>query len=67
MARFTRMTPESVAALRRPYPSDLTDEQWALLQPRLAQPPGPGQPTKVDLREVVNTLLYMKQTGCQWR
>jgi len=67
MARFTRMTIEPVAAQRRPYPSDLTDEQWALLEPLLTKPPGPGQPTKVDLREAVNTLPYMKQTGCQRR
>ena len=67
MARFTRMRMESVAAQRRPYPSDLTDEQWALLKPLLTKPPGPGQPPTVELREVVNTLLYMKQTGCQWR
>jgi putative transposase len=51
---------------RKPYPSDLTDEQWQLLQPLLKAEAGPGRPTEVDLREVLNTLLYMKQTGCQW-
>jgi transposase len=56
-----------VGERRRPYPSDLTDEQWALLQPLLTKASGPGQPPNVDLREVVNTLLYLKPMGCQWR
>jgi transposase len=67
MARVRRRTLESVVAPRRPYPSDLTDEQWARWHPLLTKPPGPGQPTTVDLRDVVNTHLYMKQPGCQWR
>src|SRR5687768_56621 len=52
---------------RKPYPSDLTDEQWALIEPLL--PPGKprGAPRQVDLREVMNTLLYISRTGCQWR
>src|SRR5437868_4398863 len=50
---------------RKPYPSDLTDAQWALLEPLLpAQPPGPGRPREVDLREVVNGILYVLRTGC---
>jgi transposase len=67
MARFGRMTMESAAAPRRPYPSDLSAEHWALLNPLLTKPPGPGQPPQVDLREVMNTLRYLKPTGCQWR
>lgn len=42
---------------REPYPSDLTDEQWAFLEPLLpASKPG-GRPRTVDLREVINTIL----------
>jgi putative transposase len=67
MATFTRLIREPVEQRRAPYPSDLTDEQWGLIQPLLPPNTGSGQPTLVDLREVVNTLLYMKQTGCQWR
>jgi putative transposase len=54
---------------RRAYPSDLTDAQWAVLEPRLREfaADGPGRPPTVDLREVVNALLYIKQTGCPWR
>lgn len=52
---------------RKPYPTDLTDEQWAVLAPELERPAGPGRPTSVDLREIVNALLYQARTGCQWR
>ena len=55
------------AMARKPYPSDLTDEQWARIQPLLPPNTGSGQHTVVDLRDIVNALLYMKQTGCQWR
>ncbi len=49
------------------YPSDLTDEEWALIA-SLIPPgkPGGGKRT-VDLREVVNGLMYILSTGCQWR
>ena len=52
---------------RASYPSDLTDEQWAYLEPLLQRGEGPGRPGTVDLREVVNALVYMDRTGCQWR
>ena len=52
---------------RLKYPSDLTDEQWELLQPLVPKNTGTGRPTTVDLREIVNALLYIKQTGCPWR
>ena len=52
---------------RKPYPTDLTDEQWAVLAPQLQRPLGPGRPPTVELREVVNALLYQARTGCQWR
>jgi putative transposase len=52
---------------RAGYPSDLTDEQWAVLEPLVHRAGGPGRPATVDLREVVNALLDMDRTGCQWR
>ena len=67
MAIFTRLVLAPPAAHRPAYPSDLTDAQWELVQPWLPENHGSGQPTVVELREVVNALLYMKQTGCQWR
>jgi len=52
------------------YPTDVTDEQWALLQSLLPerkwQPGGPGRPP-CDLRCVINGIVYLNKTGCQWR
>lgn len=54
----------------RTSPTDLTEAQWQLLQPLLPKPKwrpgGPGRPP-VDRRRVVNALLYVNKTGCQWR
>src|SRR5262245_38867212 len=52
---------------RKPYPTDLTDDQWAVLEPHLQRPVGPGRPASLYLREIVNALLYQARTGCQWR
>ena len=54
---------------RKAYPTDLTDEQWALVEPILLAFEDrirPGPERTVDLREVTNTLLYQNRTGCQW-
>jgi len=48
------------------YPSDLTDAQWKLIQPLLPVYPG-GRPRKTNLRDVVDAILYLLRTGCQWR
>jgi putative transposase len=52
--------------MRKPYPTDLTDEQWQGLQPLLPAAKQGGRPRKVDLREVLNTLFYQNRSGCQW-
>ena len=52
---------------RKPYPSDLTDAQWARLEPLLPPAPGGGRPRTIDLREVVNAILYRLHNGCAWR
>jgi putative transposase len=52
--------------MRKAYPSDLTDEQWAVLQPLIPPAKHGGRPRTVDLREVINTLLYQARAGCQW-
>ena len=49
------------------YPSDLTDEQWALLEPVFNRPGKRGRKHADDLRTVVDAMLYIAQTGCQWR
>jgi transposase len=49
------------------YPSDLTDEEWQLVEPLIPPgKPGGGKRT-VNIREVVNGLMYVLSTGCQWR
>jgi putative transposase len=55
---------------RKPYPSDLTDQQWALIEPLLPRPSRrrrPGRPRKTHLREIVNALFYHAREGCTWR
>jgi putative transposase len=52
---------------RKSYPTDLSDEQWEALE-RLVPAPKPGpQPLKHARREIVNAILYVDRTGCQWR
>ena len=48
------------------YPSDVIDEQWALIELHLPVYPG-GRPRKTDLRDVVDAVFYILRTGCQWR
>jgi putative transposase len=52
---------------RKAYRADLTSEQWKLLKPMLPPPAKRGRKRKVDLREVLNAILYLLHTGCQWR
>ena len=52
---------------RTPYPSDLTDEQWALIEPHVPPERPGGRHREADMREVVNAVLYLNRTGCQWR
>ena len=52
---------------RPAYPSDLTDEQWAILGPLIPPTPKNGRPREADMREVMNAILYLLRTGCPWR
>jgi transposase len=49
------------------YASDVTDREWAVILPLLPPAKPLGRPRSTDLREVVNALLYMMRSGCQWR
>src|SRR3954462_5149121 len=49
------------------YPSDLTDAEWALVEPLIPPARRGGRRRTVDVREVLNGLLYILATGCQWR
>jgi putative transposase len=51
--------------MRKPYPSDLTDAQWSVIEP-LIPVHTVGRPRKVEIREVVNALFYLNRSGCQW-
>jgi putative transposase len=52
--------------MRTPYKTDLTDDQWTILKTLIPPARPGGRPRAVDMREVVNTLLYQARTGCQW-
>src|SRR5919199_1168863 len=52
---------------RKRYPSDLTDAQWALLEPWIPPPRPGGRPRKTNMREVVNAICYLTREGCRWR
>ena len=49
------------------YASDLTDAEWAVIAPLMPKPAAVGRPRTTDLRQVVEAMLYMASTGCQWR
>jgi putative transposase len=49
------------------YNTDLTDQQWCIISPLLPSNKGRGRPTELDLRLVLNAILYLVRTGCQWR
>ena len=52
---------------RKPYPSDLTADQWQVLAPLLPLARPGGRPRTVNRREVLNGILYMLRNGCPWR
>ena len=49
------------------YPSDLTDEEWSLVEPLIPPAKRGGRKREVVVREVVNGVMYVLSTGCQWR
>src|SRR5882672_5952285 len=51
---------------RKAYPTDLTDEEWAILKELLPDAKPGGRPRRVDLREVLNAIFYRQRTGCAW-
>jgi hypothetical protein len=51
---------------RKPYPSDLSDEEWAILKPLLPEAKGFGHPVAVDCREILNGIFYLQRSGGQW-
>src|SRR3954470_9605841 len=52
--------------MRKPYKTDLTDPQWKIVKPLIPPAKPGGRPREIDMREVLNTLLYQARTGCRW-
>ena len=53
---------------KRQYTSDLSDKQWEIIEPLLKiEREGPGRPIELNMREVINAILYVVRTGCQWK
>lgn len=55
-----------VAITRKAYPTDLSDEQWQLVRTAIPRAKSGGRPRQANMREVVNAMLYLVRTGCQW-
>jgi len=51
---------------RKPYPSDLSDDEWQLIEPHIPSADPGGRPGETDMREVLNAIYYVLRSGCQW-
>ena len=52
---------------REPYPSDLTDAEWAVLEPLIPGSSKLGRPPRYEKRAVLNAIFYVVRSGCSWR
>src|SRR5262249_14333173 len=52
---------------RKPYPTDLSDKKWELIQPYVPEGKPGGRPEKYAKREILNSILYILRGGCAWR
>lgn len=52
---------------RAAYPSDISDIQWRVLEPLIPPAKPGGRPRSVDMREILNAILYVVRSGCAWR
>jgi putative transposase len=59
--------PTEPQAERTRYATDLTDQEWAHLEPLVPSPKKGGRPAKYERREILNAILYLLRTGCSWR
>jgi transposase len=59
--------PSMIQSRRGAYPSDLTNEQWGVIEPLIPSAKPGGRPRTVDMRKVINAILYVNRTGCAWR
>jgi len=49
------------------YPSDMTDDEWARLEPLIPPAKPGGRPRQTNMREALNAIFYLLRTGCPWR
>ena len=64
---WTKKHRETYVRVGGRYPSDMTDAEWAVIEPLIpAAKPG-GRPRKTDMRAAINAILYLLRTGCPWR
>jgi putative transposase len=56
----------TLACMRKPYPTDLSDAEWNYIQPHLPAPKEHGRPRTHDLREILDAVFYLLKSGCQW-
>ena len=52
---------------RNPYPSDLTDRQWSIIEPLIPVAEPGGRHRSANMRQIVNGIIYLNRTGCSWR
>jgi putative transposase len=52
---------------RQAYPTDLTDAEWAMVEPLIPPAKSGGRKRTTDVREVLNAIIYLLRTGCAWR
>ena len=64
---WTEITREEYSRDGQRYASDMTNAEWSIISPFLPPPRRLGRPRRSDLREVLNAILYVLATGCQWR
>lgn len=54
------------ASVRKPYTTDLTNREWEALSALIPPPRYGGRPRSVDIREILNAIMYVQKTGCAW-
>ena len=52
---------------RKPYSTDISNQQWAILKPLIPAPKTGGRPRSVNMREIINAIFYILAAGCAWR
>ena len=51
---------------RKPYSTDLSDKAWNILEPLIPEAKPGGRPRSVNIREIMNAIMYRARTGCAW-